>query len=75
MQLSRESTYRGIAVCPNLLEWSGWKSSFCRLRYMVPDVLTSPEIQEYCKNNNHTRCIFYVKQVEDISQNYMAQGE
>lgn len=74
-ELTRRSAYSNIANCPNLLEWTGWQSSFCRLRYMVPDYLTSSEVEEYCKNDNHTKCVFYMDQVDAVSQNYMVQGE
>jgi len=75
MHLSGHDIYNGIPNCPNLLEWTGWGSSFCRLRYSVPDVLTGSEIQEYCKNINHSRCVFYMKQVETISKTYMVHGK
>jgi len=75
MHVSGHKTYVGTANCPNLLEWTGWGSSFCRLRYMVPDVLTPSEILEYCKNNHYSTCVFFMKQLDMISQNHMIQGE
>lgn len=75
MQLSKNEHYTGISSCPNLLEWTGCGSSFCRLRYMVPEVLTSSEIVDYCRNINHTRCVFYIQQVDMISQNNMVRGK
>lgn len=72
MNISGHKTYSVNADCPNLNEWTELGTSFCRLRYMVPDVLSSSEIQEYCKNNNHCRCIFYLKQVDMVSKTYTA---
>jgi hypothetical protein len=70
MNASDQKTFSANMVCPNLLEWTGWGSAFCRLRYMVPDILTSSEIREYCKNNNHCNCVFYMEQVDMISKTY-----
>jgi hypothetical protein len=63
------------ADCPNLLEWTGWMSSFCTLRYKSPDFLTNNEIEEYCKNKNYCNCVFYIKQLEMISKTHMVQGD
>lgn len=75
MNLSESGTRRGIVGCPNLLEWNEWGASYCRLRYKIPDVLTRGELQEYCKNTNHARCVFYREQMDMISQNHNAKGE
>ncbi len=48
--------------CPNLLEWTSWRTFFCRLRYEKPDILTSFELREYCKSENYINCNFFLKQ-------------
>ncbi len=48
--------------CPNLLEWTLWRASFCRLRYEKPHILKAVEIMNYCKNVNHIKCSFYLEQ-------------
>lgn len=70
MNISEQRTFIAHTVCPNLHEWTELGSSFCRLRYMVSDLLTSSEIREYCKSNNHCSCVFYMKQVDTISKTY-----
>ena len=75
MNLSQKKFITKVADCPNLLEWSGWKSSFCRLRYTSPDILTNSEIDEYCKNKNYSNCVFYIKQLDMISKTHMVQGD
>ncbi len=71
MNVSGQRTFSVSITCPNLLEWTGWESAFCRLRYMVPDVLTSSEIQEYCRNDNYCRCVFYMNQLDMVSKTYI----
>jgi hypothetical protein len=70
MNVSEQRTFNANATCPNLNEWAESGSSFCRLRFMVPDILTNSEIREYCKNDNHCRCVFYLKQVDTVSKTY-----
>jgi len=48
--------------CPNLLEWTLWRASFCRLRYEKPHILNAVEIMNYCKNANYINCNFYLEQ-------------
>jgi hypothetical protein len=49
--------------CPHLLEWTAWKTLFCKLRYEKPDVLNSSEITDYCKSENHINCIYLNRQI------------
>ena len=75
MNISGHKLYHVNTDCPNLNEWTEWGSSFCRLRYMAPEVLTKSEIREYCKNDNHCKCVFYMRQVDMVSKTYQVHAE
>lgn len=51
-------------TCPNLIEWTGWPISFCKLRHEKLDILNSHEIRENCKNESYTNCLFFSKNIK-----------
>ncbi len=47
-------------TCPNLVEWIEWVILICKAGER-PYVPNSSELQEYCKNEDYNKCIFYLK--------------